>query len=424
MRRRYEHMTATRIGYLVPEFPGQTHTWIWRECQALEGIGIGVDLVSTRRPRVTCHHWSAQAQSRTHYLFPPRPQAVGAALSACRRAGLHRLLRCAETVFEARDIGFRERAKLAGLLAAGASLAARARLRQWRHLHVASSGDSAFVAGFASQLSGVGYGITLLAPLSGYGPNQAMKWRDAAFGLVMSERLRTELCEALGQEAPARLAVAPMGVDLEQAKRGEPYQPLAVGEVLRLYTCGRLHPVKGHAYLLEALALLRKRGRALQLRIAGGEEGCEGYKADLLGQAERAGLTPHVEFLGPVSEERHRAELESAHVFVLASLDEGISVAAMEAMALETPAVVTDVGGMRELVQPGSNALMVPAQDAQALAAAIEELASTPARALELSRSSRRTIAAKFHHRRGAYALAGFLGHSFDTPSLALERAS
>jgi glycosyltransferase involved in cell wall biosynthesis len=97
-------------------------------------------------------------------------------------------------------------------------------------------------------------------------------------------------------------------------------------------------------------------------------------------------------------------------VFVLASLDEGISVAAMEAMAMQTPAVVTDVGGMRELVNPGDDALMVPSEDPAALADAICRILDDPEFALGLSERSRQKIARQFHHRRSAEALAECLG--------------
>jgi glycosyltransferase involved in cell wall biosynthesis len=97
-------------------------------------------------------------------------------------------------------------------------------------------------------------------------------------------------------------------------------------------------------------------------------------------------------------------------VFVLASLDEGISVAAMEAMAMQTPAVVTDVGGMRELVAPEVDALMVPAQNPQALADAIARILDDPELAVRLSEQSREKVARKFHHRRSAEALAHCLG--------------
>jgi glycosyltransferase involved in cell wall biosynthesis len=127
-------------------------------------------------------------------------------------------------------------------------------------------------------------------------------------------------------------------------------------------------------------------------------------------QLERLGLSSRVEFLGAVPESRHREAIENAHVFVLASLDEGISVAAMEAMAMQTPAVVTDVGGMRELVEPGVDALMVPSENPEALAAAVARVLDEPELALRLSQASRQKVAAEFHHRRGAEALAECLG--------------
>jgi len=40
----------TRIGYFIPEFPGQTHIFFWQERQVLEELGIEADLVSTHRP--------------------------------------------------------------------------------------------------------------------------------------------------------------------------------------------------------------------------------------------------------------------------------------------------------------------------------------------------------------------------------------
>jgi len=130
----------------------------------------------------------------------------------------------------------------------------------------------------------------------------------------------------------------------------------------------------------------------------------------LLAQLRQLGLAESVQFLGAVTERRHRQEIENSHLFVLASLDEGISVAAMEAMAMKTPAVVTDVGGMRELVTPGQDALMVPSKDPQALADAVASILDDPALALRLSEQSRQKVAQKFHHRRSAEALAHCLG--------------
>ena len=402
-----------RIGYLVPEFPGQTHTWIWRDRRALAELGIQADLVSTRRPKLIVHAWAEQAQQLTHYLVPLSARDVRATIGALIKAGPKALARCLLVPLEIKGMSTKQRLRLAALIVIAGRFAALARERGWTQLHVLSAGDAAHVAAFASYLTGIDYSLTLLAPLEGYGPNQREKWQDASFALVMSEKLLAEVHQNLGDVAPDKIAIAPMGVDIDQAKRSVPYQPWRPGVgPCRIYTCGRLHPVKGHKYLFEAVALLAAKGYPVQVQVAGGEEGVAGggYKDALLQQLRQLGIEKSVEFLGAVTEERHRQGIQEAHVFVLASLDEGISVAAMEAMAMQTPAVVTDVGGMRELVTPESDALMVPSQNPQALADAIARILDNPELALRLSEQSREKVARKFHHRRSAEALAQCLG--------------
>jgi colanic acid/amylovoran biosynthesis glycosyltransferase len=407
----------TRIGYLVPEFPGQTHTWIWRDRKALAELGIDAELVSTRRPRFIVHAWAEEAQKATRYLVPLSASDALSSLKTLAQAGPVALARCVLTVFEVRDIGFTGRLRLAAMIFVAGKLAALAKERGWSQLHVQSSGDAAHIAAFTSYLARINYSISLLASLSGYGPNQRIKWQDASFGLVMSERLRSELEDKLGDAAPEQIAIAPMGVDLDQTKRSRPYSAWRPGQPARLYTCGRLNPVKGHTFLFKALAQLRAQGIELRLEVAGEEEGLSGYRDKLRRELAELGLTESVVLLGGVPEERHREALEQAHVFVLPSLDEGISVAAMEAMAMQTPVVVTDVGGMRELVDPGRDALMVPAKDPAALAQAIARILKDPALAARLSESSRQKVAQRFHHRRSAQALAECLGHGASRPA-------
>ena len=59
-----------RIAYLIPEFPGQTHIFFWREREALKKIGITTCLVSTRRPpkALMSPSWAAEAEAETFYL--------------------------------------------------------------------------------------------------------------------------------------------------------------------------------------------------------------------------------------------------------------------------------------------------------------------------------------------------------------------
>jgi hypothetical protein len=71
---------------------------------------------------------------------------------------------------ETKDVSVKQRLRLAALVLVGGRFAALARERGWSQLHVLSAGDAAYVAAFASHLTGIDYSLTLLASLEGYGP--------------------------------------------------------------------------------------------------------------------------------------------------------------------------------------------------------------------------------------------------------------
>ena len=62
-----------RVGYLLPEFPGQTHAWMWREIVHLREWGVPITIFSTRPPpeQVRAKHaWAEAAAKETIYLWP------------------------------------------------------------------------------------------------------------------------------------------------------------------------------------------------------------------------------------------------------------------------------------------------------------------------------------------------------------------
>jgi glycosyltransferase involved in cell wall biosynthesis len=127
-----------------------------------------------------------------------------------------------------------------------------------------------------------------------------------------------------------------------------------------------LHPRKGHAFLLEALAELAARGvRPLCLVAGTGPEG-----QALLERTEALGLASQLRWLGALGDVR--PVFAAADVIVLPSLAEGLGVAAIEAMASGRPVVASAVGGIPELIRDGVEGLLVPAGDAHALATALE----------------------------------------------------
>jgi colanic acid/amylovoran biosynthesis glycosyltransferase len=235
-----------RIGYLVPEFPGQTHTFFWREVKALEAKGIEVDFVSTRRPAsvLISHTWAALATKRTVYLSPLGLRGVIAVIGQILSAGPSGWYRCARAITRARDDSFAAKVRLLALLLVGAKLAWLARRRGWRHVHVHSCGDSANAALFAHLLLGVRYSLTLHSPLPFFGANQAQKWRHANFVLCVARALYQEAAEILGADFPAAVEIVPMGVDIDGFVRRTEYVAWDGREVCRIFSCGRLNQAK------------------------------------------------------------------------------------------------------------------------------------------------------------------------------------
>lgn len=137
---------------------------------------------------------------------------------------------------------------------------------------------------------------------------------------------------------------------------------LAVGIV------ARLSDVKGHSYLIEAMAEVFKRFNQASLIIAGDGP----MKKRLLAQVKNLGLEEKIIFLS-ADADRFQV-LAASDVFVLPSLKEGLGLALMEAMACGLAVIGSDVGGIKTLIQDNENGLLVRPADSDCLAEAIIKL--------------------------------------------------
>ncbi|HEX2186003.1 MAG TPA: glycosyltransferase family 4 protein, partial [Chloroflexota bacterium] len=146
---------------------------------------------------------------------------------------------------------------------------------------------------------------------------------------------------------------------------------------------GRLTPQKGHAVLLEAIALARRAVPRLTLALAGDGP----LREELLAQATRLGLGQAVRFLGKWHDVPRL--LSCADVLVQPSTFEGLPLAVLEGMAAALPAVVADVVGSNETVVPGESGLIVPPNDPRELAQAIQRILEDPALARRLGTAAR-----------------------------------
>jgi glycosyltransferase involved in cell wall biosynthesis len=178
------------------------------------------------------------------------------------------------------------------------------------------------------------------------------------------------------------------GVDVDRfAPVPEPVGPLTVAYV------GRLLEDKGLRALLDAHALLAKRGRPLRLLLAG--EPDPANPASISPAALREWRTrPDVEFLGHVAD--IRTVWAAAHIAVLPSRREGLPLSLLEAAACGRPLVATDVPGCREIARADVDAILVPVDDAAALAAAIQRLADDPQLRARYGAAARRLAESEF----------------------------
>ena len=174
----------------------------------------------------------------------------------------------------------------------------------------------------------------------------------------------------------AKLRVIPNAVDLPQFAS----TPRKTREVPVALFVGRLAEQKGVDLLLRAAA----RTPGVRFRIAG-----DGPDRDSLAKLARELGLSNVEFLG--QSERVAELLADADVLVAPSRWEGMPNVVLEAMAARVPVVATDVVGTRDLIRNDENGLLVPVDDAPALASAIARMLSEPGVADRLAEAGRET---------------------------------
>ena len=156
-----------------------------------------------------------------------------------------------------------------------------------------------------------------------------------------------------------------------------------------------MRPVKGVAYLVEALRLIPKE-RKVHLLLVGDLRDDEVTRL-----AEDPSLKERVHFTGFLPNVAD--VLVGCHAFIMPSVSrEGLPKALLEAMALKLPSIGTSVGGIPELITHGESGILVPPRDPEAIAHALLTLSSDPAAREALGRRGYETIRDKFDYRESA----------------------
>jgi colanic acid/amylovoran biosynthesis glycosyltransferase len=279
---------------------------------------------------------------------------------------------------------------------------------QIEHIHAHWSSTTATMAGVAATYLGIPWSFT------------AHRW-DIVENNMLSEKLKTASFARFISKSGVELArrysepkadlgkarVIPMGVALPSAR-----ETLRSSSRPVVLCPAKLHPVKGHVYLLAALKLLKERGLDFEAWLAGHGD----LESELKSRSSELGLDSCVRFLGKMAHGELLALYETAPVFavVVPSIDlgggihEGIPVSLMEAMSRGIPVVSTLTGGIPELLGDGAG-ILVPAKDSAALANALADLLLNSKLAHRYSEAGLKRIREQFDIEKVVDALlAGF----------------
>ena len=200
-------------------------------------------------------------------------------------------------------------------------------------------------------------------------------WRDAKAVVSNSQGLK-EL--ALKTSSSQEISVIYNGIDVSEF---DPNFDKRDNDEIKIVCVARLIERKGLKYLIEAIGELKDNNIKLIIVGEGNQE------EELKKLAVELKISDSVDFKGYVSHDRISDLYKNCDVFVLPSLNEGMSNALLEAMGTGLPVIVTDTGGTQELID--GNGIIVPMGDSNAIAEAIRGLMDDPDTRMQMGMRSR-----------------------------------
>lgn len=167
--------------------------------------------------------------------------------------------------------------------------------------------------------------------------------------------------------APAdKISVIHSGLNEKLYSSDINYEKYNNKELLQIIAVGRNHWVKGYCYLIDALAICKSKNIPFHFTLIGGA-----VNEDLKFQIHQQNLNDNITIIDSLSNKEVLNKVRDAHVLICSSVDEGISNAVLEAMAIGTVAISTDCGGMPEVIKDNINGFIVPKRDSSKLFEAI-----------------------------------------------------
>jgi colanic acid/amylovoran biosynthesis glycosyltransferase len=398
-----------RLAYLATLYPALSHSFVQREVEALRKRDLEIHTFALHgtNPEHVLTEADREAEGTTYTVLPARWRTLAGAHLRALLTGPAAYLRTLAFALTRPPGGSHGRWWQLFYFVEAVPIWRECERRGLTHVHAHFTSPSGDVAQLVARLGAERAGRAQWSwSFSAHGTDifndgpasLAAKVGSASLVICISDFGRSQLMRIAAEEDWGKLQVAHCGLDGEWFENGAAPRP--DGE-LRLLTVGRLEREKGHAILLEALALLRQREVPVVLEVVG-----DGSRLDSLRrQAVSMGISDRVTFAGPVGQDRIQDRYRAADAFCLPSLGEGIPVVLMEALASGLPAVASNTMGIPELIEDGVTGLLVPPGRPGELAEKIERLARDRALGRELGEAGRRKVIEEFSLDQGADSL-------------------
>ncbi len=248
----------------------------------------------------------------------------------------------------------------------------------------------------------------LLANLSGFRPYVVSAWGTDVMkfpdqnrlnaGILKSNLRRAAMVcatsntikEYIHKVVNCPVEVVAFGVDKDK------FYPVQVNKKELIISCIKtLEKIYCIDILIEAYAIICEKHPNLKSRLLLVGPGSERQRLELL--VKKLGIEEKVEFTGRVDYGHIQDYFNLTDIFVNISEYESLGVSVIEAMACEKPVVVTDVGGLREIVEDGISGIWVPVKDIQATAGAIEKLVLSEELRKKMGKAGRNTVLKKYN---------------------------
>lgn len=214
--------------------------------------------------------------------------------------------------------------------------------------------------------------------------------------VAVSEAVKKDIISKFNL-APEKIKVIHNGINLDRfseimsgSDKEKIKESLGLGGKRIILNVSRLSFIKGHTYLVKVARIIIQNYADVDCVIIGEGEAETSLKEEIKG----LGIERRIRLLRSVGD---RFEfLSIADVFVLPSLQEGLGLSILEAMAAGIPVVATDIGGIPEIIRNGENGILVPPRDIPALSKAVCRVLEDDALRDRLVQNGRRTVEERF----------------------------